>query len=674
MNKLTTLIMLCVLAISSQGLTAIQSDKSDNGEKKHKKNQKIISPQAIQHVQLQKSKANQSDKDTKKTNQRKNQSNQLKEFKNTSQLRTIKAEKAKPVLQRIDLAKLKGFKRDTFTKQNKKSVLKTYEDGLREADNSSMSTVNKTKDGEFCAVTTLKTNFTTKDFKDFTVNGPPDWLKPGIILDAVSFVRGANRIEEQYERGPITLALPGSGKAVTIDNPQRKSDISMAISDLISDDPDKKHGANISYSYTEIQSAEQLNLKVNGRYSNSFYGIAAKLGVSNKSQKSEHYYLVEFMQTLFSIEVDGLNKTEIFPNNANVDLSDYVYISKVNYGRKGYFMFKTQKSLEDFGVSADVSASYAGHNAAIKSNLQKITSNKSTEVEAFYYGGSIDSAAKDLVADWEAKGRKPLEDYINGYHFSEAESYPISYELKNLDNEQVGMNSQNVQTIETCVPNKGLMLKVTLLELQCDVSGDSDRIGDFGITQHILYKANGEIIKPVEKHINKFPNNTNCDPGGINRPWQGSTALICGNKNRQIHEAESKKPLRRNPNINNSIVFNITPAQANDKNAEFIIDTWVKEYSNNDVVMNKDPRKLKVAIHDVLASLQGIRTVDNKDSYFDGGVNHKLKFDHFDGIALPLRDVGYAGKTILEGPIRARNKGKDLNQKAFVWMRFQLID
>lgn len=591
------------------------------------------------------------------------------------------------------LVEYKPFDSAELVRQARRLQLRTIEAShgmpkLVPDDYSTMTVSPTTKKGdEFCTTTTLNTSLTTEDFSDFSTSGPPEWIKPGVILDVPTFIDGSGFMVEKYARGPITIATnaPSATNVKTVvRNPQNKSEIIEGIQYLLSKSKGK-YGANFNYSYSEIRSKDELNYKVNGRYSNSFAGVSVKLGMTSNSKQEYHYYLVEFKQTLFGLEVDAMAPETIFPNDPEVGFSDYVYVSQVNYGRKGYFMLKTNKSMKDFGASASVSASYLGNNASVQSNINKISSDESTEVLAFYYGGTSQSASNDLLADWEAKGRKPLSDYIEGHDFSAVEAYPVSYKLKNLNNKPVGMNSTNKQDIETCVPiEQNMKLKITLFELQCD-TGDGGGKGDFGITQHVRYKANGEWKTPINTNYKKIPNRTNCYPGDQNSKWAESTPFICGNIDNQIYVDERKVPKNRDPNIINSVVYEISATEANDKQAVFEIDTWVKEYtstnygvttSRNDIVMNKDSRIRQVAIHDVLASLKGLRTLkdtkaDGGSEFEDGGVDQTVYFDHFDGASLPLRNIG---NNVLEGPIRARNRGTSLDRKAFIWMRFELIE
>lgn len=244
---------------------------------------------------------------------------------------------------------------------------------------------------------------------------------------------------------------------------------------------------------------------------------------------------------------------------------------------------------------------------------------------------------------------------------------------------------------------KKIKLKVTLLEIQSAATQNGE-LAHLSINQHVRYESKGKILRPISQKVNNIKSNRAKCPlgylrltpgfGEIEAPylepdadeWQ-STPLACGDRDSQIHVPQSTQPLTRNPNINHHLVFELTPDQVNDKNAEFLIDTFVVEYSTDwkgkdtSIKLLHDPRRTKVAIHDVLAILQGKKELKANTSYVkDGGVPASFKFDHFDGASLPLRNVNPNGKIILEGPIRARNKGKKLIEKAFVWMRFELID
>lgn len=567
--------------------------------------------------------------------------------------------------------------------------LKTLGSNFRTGDNSTSKNIStKTSGNQMCASQQINTELNTLNFKDFTIYGPPDWLKPGILMEAKSFVQGTERIEEKYDRSPITISTtaPKAAKRVTtVQNPKNKSAITDAIGDLLSQD-NSQTGALITFSYHRIFTSEDLNYKINGKFSTNFSDIAAKFGVSGSKKNSHNYFLVEFTQTLFSLEVDGLDKEKVFLNYPNAPLDEYVYISKVNYGRRGYIMFTSQKSLEEFNISAEAGGSYAGMSAQIKSNLGTIASSEDTRVEAFYYGGDVKGAVDDILAGWDKEGRVPLEDYIKAYRFSPAEAYPVSYELKNLDNEKIGMTSKSTQTVETCVPlPKKLKLKVSLAGIDCETTEDRDKYADYELKQHVFYKVGGKIKTPIQKKYNKF--GSSCTPNGLANS-NGYVPLICGSDKQQIHVAEQKYKSvpreKRGDNVSNFVVYEIDSEEASANNAEFIIRTYLKEKSDDwrgnpaDIMMNNDNPNVEVAIKDVLATLTKARTLSNDGKYRgDGAMDQNLTFDYFGGgnrLQLTQVTMGNDGRIILEGAIRARNSGKDVREKAFLWVRFELID
>lgn len=235
------------------------------------------------------------------------------------------------------------------------------------------------------------------------------------------------------------------------------------------------------------------------------------------------------------------------------------------------------------------------------------------------------------------------------------------------------MGSNFEKLIETCVPWKSnvMKLKVTLSDIQCIVTADGDKVADYGIRQHVYYKANRKEKVAVNQNFNKHGGA--CALGN-DIYWDGAISLMCGGPKNQLHVNEGNA---RMANINNSVEFHITPDEYNDKNAEFILETWVKEYngSGKDLVLNNDPPRTTVAIRDVLDILSGIKKLDaNSNFKADGGIAKDIKFDYFDGMKLPLTQVKTGSKIILEGVIRARNRGSSLTDKAAVWVRFELMD
>lgn len=587
----------------------------------------------------------------------------------------------------IDRDKIKTFKEKIVNYENESRELSLAGNNFPTGISSNITVLREEeKNNQVCSRERIDTEIKTTEFKDFTSNGAPDWLKPGIIMEASGMVDGTERVEERYDRNPITISTTARGAIdtyVEVENPRQKSKIEQAVNRLISQD-DSYTGALMNFKFHEIHSSEDLNLVVNGRFSAEFgaSSIATELGVSNKKEKSHHYYLVEFTQSVFTMEVDGLNKEEVFINNPEVELDDYLYISKVNYGRKGYIMYVADRSLEEIGMEAKVDGKHVTMSAGVDTKMKSLQKSEEVQISAFYYGGTPGSASSDLLRGWDRESM-PLKDYIEDSDFSPKYAYPISYEIKNMDNERLGMQSQNKQTVETCTDlPEDLKLKVTLLEIEAAHAGDSDKYADYGVLQHIRYEANGSAKEPIRTDKNTYGGD--CSPEGNPLPYfPDAIAMICGNKDKQIHVVESDEPTRSiGNNINNSVTFQITADEAKDSNAKFEILTRVTEYSDTgkafskkDIVMNHDPAVTQVAIKDVIATLTGVRTFPEGKKYAgDRQVDQTLDFDDFGGGYLQLRQIIAGDRTILEGPIRARNKGKKVTEKAFLWMRFELVD
>lgn len=92
--------------------------------------------------------------------------------------------------------------------------------------------------------------------------------------------------------------------------------------------------------------------------------------------------------------------------------------------------------------------------------------------------------------------------------------------------------------------------------------------------------------------------------------------------------------------------------------------------------MNYDNQIVSIALKQVVEVLQKKRQLNMSMRYpYDNSIPSSIKFDVFDGVSLPLTRVGYiTDKIVLEGPIRARNVGAKVKEKAFIWYRIELVD
>lgn len=528
----------------------------------------------------------------------------------------------------------------------------------------------------YCTRERLNLESKIKAFEEMPVGSRPDWLKPGIILKASSFVNGSYQIEENYDRYPITIStsnLRGSKTLVTIDNPRAKSMISQAENTLISQGA-LEVSANMKYQMTEIKSREDLSFKLTGRYSGGLGSFAASLGIEAGSQKNYHYYLVEFSQYMFSLEVDGLDTEAIFKTSNQVPYKDYVYISKVDYGRKGGILFKSKRSIQEYGATISAKSGFSAiSQAQVNAVYNQLIDNSEVDIKVFMYGGTSSSAANTIV-DAKNDGIPNIGNWISSQAGDHRYALPIGFELKNLWNQQVGMDNSMVQEIETCVEKRSYRLKMTLTDIQNvdGRDGGGDDPDDYGLQMAVVLKAQGKVFQPASTQINKFPG----APCGFGDPSRNQisgpyTCWIGGGVNKQIHVRENRTS--RDPfQINNTLIFDIPWDAYKDSNHEMKIYTWLKEYTgSNDKVIHDG--SIGVELREVLDVLSGIKALNPTKTFPDGQIAQGgYRFTDFGATnTLWLTNVPETGgKHIIEGPIKAGKAG----EKAAIWVRFELLN
>lgn len=527
-----------------------------------------------------------------------------------------------------------------------------------------------------CYSSTKTLDITTTDFSYFTETSIPDFVKPGVVIHYQSILDGSNTINTT-PRHPMTIYLINTSAiqglnnlSIDIVNPQSISGINNALGSLTGKLRTRDIPANMSFEITEINSEKQLQYAISGSYSYGSF-VSAKFGVSGSDYSNAYYYLIKFTQNMYTISTDP-NTVQFIdtPNSSN----QLAYVSDVTYGRKGLMMIKTNKSMSEIKAEMNVSANYGIQKGNIQGMLNSINRDSSSSVHVFFYGGSSSVAARSLQANDMKQG---FDKWVEAEAGNGLLALPISYRIKNLKGEQLSIGSIFKQTNRTCVPAKKLELKVTLMGIEAWNTEDRDEKADYGLTQHIKYIAKGKVKTPKKKHYQKFPNKTNCDRR-IGGKWAGSIPMICGDMQNQIHVNTNKGNNRQYlNNIGNYVVFEITPEEANDTRATFEVQNWAKEYSNTDILMNLDfsvPQQ--IPIHHLLAELQNISDATYNEAYArDGSLRDKI-FKNFSGSYTEMAKIkdDVLNKKYLDAVFRARNSESKLREKAFIWLRFELIE
>lgn len=535
------------------------------------------------------------------------------------------------------------------------------------------------KDANNCLVSTKTLDITTTDFSYFTESSTPDFIKPGVVINYSSILDGRNTINTT-PRNPLTIYLintsAGAGNnnlSVDVENPQNVSGINNALGQLTGQLNTQSIPANMSFEISEISSEKEFQYGVTGSYS---YGsmLSAKFGVTGGDFSKNYYYLIKFTQNMYNVAVDP--NTVSFANDIS-GADKLAYVSEVTYGRKGLMMIKTKKSMSEIKAEMKISANSGIHKGDISGFVSSVNKDDSREIRVFFYGGSSNVAARSLQENDMKNG---FDNWVAAEAGNGLLALPISYRVKNLKGEQLQLKSVFTQPNRNCVPKKALKLKVTLLEIDPKVTTDSDKKGDYGIRQHVKYTAN-KTVKEASGNVvyNTFKKETNpCKLAG-DKDWSGAIPLACGSSKDQIHvNVNGDKNRKRLNNIRNSVVFDISTEEASDKNAKFEVQTWVKEYSDKDILMNHDfsiPQE--IPIYFVLNELQGLSSgVSFSENYSkDGALT--LKVHNFnDDYPAMFRgtDAAKGNQPYLDAVLRARNSGSSVDEKAFLYLRFELID
>lgn len=523
----------------------------------------------------------------------------------------------------------------------------------------------------------LDINVNVRDFSHFSESSD-SWLKPGQIFTANSYISG-QPVAVVTPRNPIVLAISLPGVANTsypVQNPELNSKLFEAEDYLIEQNARPPAG-NLSFSFHKIHSVEEMEFKLTGKYRGVLGSFSRKFGLSAGNQQSYHYYMLEFRQHVFSIQAGDMPLANIFKQPVT-DMSGYVYIDEVKYGRKGIIIFKSTRTLEELGVRAAANYHFGLSEVEMRTTYNQLSKKKEVEVFAVFYGGS--SAQAILSMENTVKnGVTDIFTYIKSQPNDHRLALPVGYSLKNMNNQEVGQKSNKTQTVTTKSPvplPSVYKLKVTLTDIQCinGRDGGGTDPDDYAIGQYIVYKALGKDKKFVSREINKFPNEID-GRNNIN-------PLISGSENRQIHVKEDGDIKKRNRNmINNSMVFHITLDELNDPNASFEIFTRLNEYSTKwfsgtltirgeDIKLLGNNEPVKVKVRDVVEILQGLRSLRETTTYPDLTIGKGAKFHNFGSGFMHLANIQKRTPLVLEGPIRVGSSGA----KAAVWIQFELIE
>ena len=522
-----------------------------------------------------------------------------------------------------------------------------------------------------CVTENIVYNSNSESFSDFVLSSVPDWMLPGVFLKSRDYIKGDYNVYEE-ERNPIqlTINIPGSSaRTTTINNPHKNGDLLTGINMLQTGN--NYVSMSLSTNYEELHSKQELSFKLMGKYSNKVAQVSASLGMD--FQENYHYYLFEATQYMFSIDVDNFDKANIFKElNTDILYNDLIYVSRVNYGRKAIVVVESKYDLKKIDANFEGQINTLVNKARLETSLSYLNEESNFKIKALLYGGSTVAGFNALNLSIEQQ-RLDLSEYLSASSDDAKLAKPISYQLKNLAGQSMGVRSILNQTVRTCSPviNKDLKLKVTLTDLLCiDEIDNGDNPDDYGLQQSIYYKANGEEITASSTDYKNYIPNSECN----NVLSYKNNLLVCGDRfNNQIHVEKSRT---RTGNINNSIILTITPEQLNDPNAVCSIHTYLKEFTTKGVgVFSSEDDKvlynsrIDVKIQEVLAHLLNHSFENFTNSYYDNAITTRSDFYKY-GTSGNVMWLAPGPNGSLEGPIRLGSIG----EKAATWINFEILN
>ena len=231
----------------------------------------------------------------------------------------------------------------TPTQKEGQKTLTAVDDSFLETNEKKVTNIKSSKkNNTICATQKIDVHVRNRNFNEFQLDGSPDWLKPGIVMKAQDFLIGNGKIEDRYDRSPMVLQTDLKGANNTFIEVSNPKNINQALQDLTLQS-NQPVNSNMYFKFYEIHSLEELGIKVNGKYSNAFDAVGASVGLSYGSKKTSYYYVMEFNQNMFNININGIDANNIFRDYA-IPTDDYIFISRVNYGRRGLIIFKSTKT------------------------------------------------------------------------------------------------------------------------------------------------------------------------------------------------------------------------------------------------------------------------------------------------------------------------------------------
>lgn len=294
------------------------------------------------------------------------------------------------------------------------------------------------------------------EYRTFDPNSEIIW--PGNLLQGNSIHKATpDPIVVERAPGEFTINLiNGSNSSTTsAEVPQvDQTRVVGALNDILGEN-NGLIPANFTYEKYEVQSQEELALKMGVNVSTLTTDVKAKMAFS--SEQSFNRILVDFSQIYYSMIYEKPTSLEqVFaPEVTTEDLAPYiyngnppVYISSVTYGRRLYVLIESTSSVTD--MQAAISATY---NSALVEGSGSVDVNKVKElaenkIKIFAMGGDASDALAAFEGDFSA-----LKNYLQADDQDYLKAAPLSYVMRDLASHQVvNIGVSTTFTVSQCDP------------------------------------------------------------------------------------------------------------------------------------------------------------------------------------------------------------------------------
>lgn len=337
-----------------------------------------------------------------------------------------------------------------------------------------------TSDGVPITYITTKQKFKASAAFDqqILLNPSTDVIYPGSVLLGHTIESGTYQEISKGKKRPITISYDLTNVSTANDKAGKVKDtIVPTLSNyrtLHSEITHQKLGAiatTYSFEATEIYSESDFGIKFN-------FGVGFNAGVVETKIKSgfdfkngtkKHKYMVKFMETFYTVDVDQGEGTFIYDSFDIKDFKGYrpVYVSSISYGRLAYLTIESDRSWNaikaelEVAIDTGVYGNYEGNIETVTNKVDEKNSINVTVIGSSTVVTSLDGFMKMLIDD----------------KFSQSNTGKIiAYKLRFVDDNSIANTVYNdeytlVKTTEQL--GKGIETTFTLYKIKTNANDGS---------------------------------------------------------------------------------------------------------------------------------------------------------------------------------------------------------